>query len=77
MIVNYKKVIGESYIKRIKQNLLMEFIKKTGYLLLFGIVLYLLSIYVIKIFGWILNVLLVVGLVAAAYWLYKKIESED
>lgn len=54
----------------------MENIKKIGYLLLLGIVLYFLLIYVIKIFSWLINILLLLGLVVAAYWLYKKLSDK-
>ena len=54
----------------------MENIKKIGYLLLLGVVLYFLLIYVIKIFSWLINILLLLGLVATAYWLYKKLNDK-
>ena len=54
----------------------MENIKKIGYLLLFGVVLYFLIIYLIKIFGWLINILFLIGLFVAAYWLYKKLSDK-
>ena len=54
----------------------MENIKKIGYLLLLGVVLYFLLIYVIKIVSWLINILFLLGLVAAAYWLYKKLSNK-
>tara|TARA_B110000211_G_C13914120_1_gene479684 strand:- start:92 stop:259 length:168 start_codon:yes stop_codon:yes gene_type:complete len=55
----------------------MKELKKLGYWILLGVVLYFLSMYIFKIFGWILNIALLLALVAAAYWLYKKLGSED
>jgi hypothetical protein len=55
----------------------MKELKKLGYWILLGVVLYFLSIYIIKIFGWVLNIALLLCLVGAAYWLYNKLSSDD
>jgi len=53
----------------------MEALKKVGYLILFAVVMYLLSIYMIKLFGWILNIGILFFLIYAAFWLYQKIKN--
>lgn len=55
----------------------MDSLKKIGYFILLGIVLYFLSSYLIKLLGVIINIAIMIALVLAAYWLYKKIENDD